>query len=234
MALESFVAKGRRGIAPGEAPTEDHERLAGVSRGHRPHSASAGPSAHRVPGQPASPRYSPPSIRSTRGVRMAIDTVTESARKDSRESFEVTNPADGSVIRSVPLDGPAEVGATVARVRANQPAWEALGFKGRARWLVQAARLDSRPSGRDRRHHAAGNRQGPRRSGGRVRLPDGPHQLLRQEGREVHRGGARLRALPVDEGEEAASAVPALPRRGRDQPVELPADPLPRATRFRL
>jgi len=66
---------------------------------------------------------------------MAIDIVTETARKDSGESFEVTNPADGSVITSVPLDGAAEVGATVARVRANQPAWEALGFKGRARWL---------------------------------------------------------------------------------------------------
>jgi acyl-CoA reductase-like NAD-dependent aldehyde dehydrogenase len=66
---------------------------------------------------------------------MAIDTVTETARKDSRESFEVTNPADGSVITSLPLDGAAEVEQTVARVRANQPAWEALGFKGRARWL---------------------------------------------------------------------------------------------------
>src|SRR5829696_447144 len=64
---------------------------------------------------------------------MAIDTVAES--KTSRESFEVTNPADGSVITGVPLDGPDEVAATVARVRANQPAWEALGIKGRARWL---------------------------------------------------------------------------------------------------
>ena len=67
---------------------------------------------------------------------MAIDTVTESAR-DSRESFEVTNPADGSAIASVPLDGPAEVAATVARVRANQPAWEELGIKGRAQWLYK-------------------------------------------------------------------------------------------------
>src|SRR5215210_9073763 len=50
---------------------------------------------------------------------MAIDTVTESNKVD-RDTFEVTNPADGSAI---------------ARVRANQPAWEALGIKGRARWL---------------------------------------------------------------------------------------------------
>jgi betaine-aldehyde dehydrogenase len=64
---------------------------------------------------------------------MAIDTVTES--RTDRESFEVTNPADGSVITNVPIDGPAEVAATVARVRANQPAWEALGIKERARRL---------------------------------------------------------------------------------------------------
>ncbi len=45
------------------------------------------------------------------------------------------NPADDAVLANVPIDGPAEVAATVARVRANQPAWEQLGIKGRARWL---------------------------------------------------------------------------------------------------
>ena len=64
---------------------------------------------------------------------MAIDTAGESPA--TAETFEVINPADGSVIANVPVDGPAEVAATVARVRANQPAWEALGIKGRARWL---------------------------------------------------------------------------------------------------
>jgi acyl-CoA reductase-like NAD-dependent aldehyde dehydrogenase len=68
---------------------------------------------------------------------MAIDTVSESADQASRESFEVINPADGSAIASVPLDGPAEVAETVARVRANQPVWEELGFKGRAQWLYK-------------------------------------------------------------------------------------------------
>src|SRR3954449_5882616 len=67
---------------------------------------------------------------------MAIDTVNGSARTSS-ETFEVTNPADGSVIASVPLDGAAEVAETVDRVRANQPAWEALGIKGRAQWLYK-------------------------------------------------------------------------------------------------
>jgi betaine-aldehyde dehydrogenase len=76
---------------------------------------------------------------------MAIDTAPQTAATKtaaeqsagSRESFEVANPADGSVIANVPLDGAAEVAATVARVRANQPAWEALGIKGRARWLYK-------------------------------------------------------------------------------------------------
>jgi acyl-CoA reductase-like NAD-dependent aldehyde dehydrogenase len=65
---------------------------------------------------------------------MAIDTVAEK-HQAKRETFEVTNPADGSVIAKVPIDSPAEVAETVARVRANQPAWEALGIKGRAMWL---------------------------------------------------------------------------------------------------
>jgi acyl-CoA reductase-like NAD-dependent aldehyde dehydrogenase len=65
---------------------------------------------------------------------MAIDTVTDRA-EDTRETFEVLNPADGSVIARVPIDGPAEVAATIARVRASQPAWEAIGIKGRAEWL---------------------------------------------------------------------------------------------------
>ena len=51
------------------------------------------------------------------------------------DTFEVVRPADGSVIREVPVDGPERVGEVVARVRAAQPAWEALGFDGRRLWL---------------------------------------------------------------------------------------------------
>src|SRR3954470_14214097 len=67
---------------------------------------------------------------------MAIDTVTEAAATE-RESFEVIDPASDAVIANVPIDGPAEVAATVARVRANQVAWEELGIKGRAEWLFK-------------------------------------------------------------------------------------------------
>src|SRR5512133_84642 len=48
--------------------------------------------------------------------------------------FDVTSPADGSVIASLP-DECAEVRAAVAQLRRNQPAWEALGPNGRGEWV---------------------------------------------------------------------------------------------------
>ena len=51
------------------------------------------------------------------------------------ETVEVANPATGETFASIPVDSPQAVAATVARVRANQPAWEGLGFDGRRRWM---------------------------------------------------------------------------------------------------
>jgi acyl-CoA reductase-like NAD-dependent aldehyde dehydrogenase len=53
------------------------------------------------------------------------------------ESFEVRNPADGSLITSVEIDSPERVAEAVARARAAQPEWEAIGVKGRNRWLAR-------------------------------------------------------------------------------------------------
>ncbi len=50
-------------------------------------------------------------------------------------SIEVHNPASGEVIANVPVDSPEAVAATVERLRANQPEWEAIGIEGRYRWL---------------------------------------------------------------------------------------------------
>ena len=50
----------------------------------------------------------------------------------------VENPATGEVVATVAATSPAEVGPLVARARAAQPAWEALGFKGRAQVLRRA------------------------------------------------------------------------------------------------
>jgi len=47
----------------------------------------------------------------------------------------VTNPADGSVLARIADADAAEVAAVASRLRAAQPAWEALGVAGRGLWL---------------------------------------------------------------------------------------------------
>jgi acyl-CoA reductase-like NAD-dependent aldehyde dehydrogenase len=51
------------------------------------------------------------------------------------ERIEVLNPASGETVGAVEKTTPERVAETVARVRANQPEWEALGIEGRRRWL---------------------------------------------------------------------------------------------------
>src|SRR4051794_6244829 len=51
------------------------------------------------------------------------------------EQIEILNPATGGVVGSVDVTTPEEVAAAVARVRANQSEWEALGVEGRYHWL---------------------------------------------------------------------------------------------------
>jgi acyl-CoA reductase-like NAD-dependent aldehyde dehydrogenase len=51
------------------------------------------------------------------------------------ETIEVLNPANGETVGSVAVDSAEAVAETVARVRGNQAAWEALGIEGRYRWL---------------------------------------------------------------------------------------------------
>jgi acyl-CoA reductase-like NAD-dependent aldehyde dehydrogenase len=51
-------------------------------------------------------------------------------------TIAVENPATGEIVREVPVT--ADVGALVERARAVQPAWDALGYEGRARVLRRA------------------------------------------------------------------------------------------------
>jgi acyl-CoA reductase-like NAD-dependent aldehyde dehydrogenase len=51
--------------------------------------------------------------------------------------IEVLNPATGERIAEIGVATPEQVAETVARVRANQAEWEALGIAGRRRWLAQ-------------------------------------------------------------------------------------------------
>jgi acyl-CoA reductase-like NAD-dependent aldehyde dehydrogenase len=54
------------------------------------------------------------------------------------EGIAVQNPATGEVIATISITGADEVRAIVARARAAQPAWEQLGFEGRAKVLRRA------------------------------------------------------------------------------------------------
>jgi acyl-CoA reductase-like NAD-dependent aldehyde dehydrogenase len=53
----------------------------------------------------------------------------------SATALEVANPADGSTLATLEAHGAEQVAAAVARLRAAQPEWEALGPEGRYRWL---------------------------------------------------------------------------------------------------
>jgi len=71
-------------------------------------------------------------------------TAEAASGNGQRKTIEVTNPATGENIASVPALDPTEVAELVQRARAAQPGWEALGFDGRAKifrraqkWLVE-------------------------------------------------------------------------------------------------
>ena len=144
------------------------------------------------------------------------------------ESFEVLNPADHSVIATLPLDGAEHVREVVARVRANQPEWEALGIKGRRQWLgkLRDWLLDHQDEIADTMQAETGKVRGEA-SSETIYLTD----LINFYGKKAkkHIGErADLRPLAAAEGEAAAGPVPALSGGRRDQPLELPADPLAR------
>ena len=66
---------------------------------------------------------------------VAKSTESNGASTPPADAIEVHNPATGELIRSVPVDSPKAVAEKVARVRANQPEWEAMGIEGRYHWL---------------------------------------------------------------------------------------------------
>src|SRR5690349_5943781 len=52
-------------------------------------------------------------------------------------TFEVCNPADGTVVGEVPNDSAETVAAKANELRLFQPEWEALGPRGRKTWLLK-------------------------------------------------------------------------------------------------
>jgi acyl-CoA reductase-like NAD-dependent aldehyde dehydrogenase len=68
-------------------------------------------------------------------AQAGTDAANGGRPRDGDRMLEVKNPATGETIASVPVDSADRVAETVARVRANQAEWEALGVEGRYRWL---------------------------------------------------------------------------------------------------
>lgn len=68
---------------------------------------------------------------------LAKKLIANIAPSTSGRTFDIATPLTGEVIGSVPLCIPADVEAAAAKARAAQPAWAALGFKGRAKILLK-------------------------------------------------------------------------------------------------
>ena len=77
---------------------------------------------------------SDPETTAARAETMGASAPPENGPQPTA-NFDVRSPADGSVVASLPDQGPEEVKAAIARIRRNQPAWEALGPRGRGEWL---------------------------------------------------------------------------------------------------
>ena len=69
---------------------------------------------------------------------MAVSTAEQAQRSAGVDVIEVDNPATGELVGSVPKLSPEQVAELVAKARAAQPAWEALGFDARARIFRRA------------------------------------------------------------------------------------------------
>ena len=109
------------------------------------------------------------------------------------EQIDVLNPATGETVGSIEVDTPETVAATVARVRANQAEWEALGIEGRYHWLgkLRDWMLDNTERIADTMQAETGKVRAD--ASARARLPRRPDQLLRHQGGQVHRRGNRPR-----------------------------------------
>ena len=59
----------------------------------------------------------------------------EGANAAATEPIEVLNPATGERVDTLEVASPESIAATVARLRGNQPEWEAMGIEGRYHWL---------------------------------------------------------------------------------------------------
>jgi acyl-CoA reductase-like NAD-dependent aldehyde dehydrogenase len=63
--------------------------------------------------------------------------MTDLHVKPQLTTIEVRNPADGSLVGSVPIDSAETVAAKASALRVYQPEWEAMRAEGRKKWLLK-------------------------------------------------------------------------------------------------
>jgi acyl-CoA reductase-like NAD-dependent aldehyde dehydrogenase len=64
-----------------------------------------------------------------------MSTPIHAAASSDAEFIQVRRPTDGTDLERIPIDSPERVQQVAAALRQAQPAWEALPFRERARWL---------------------------------------------------------------------------------------------------
>ena len=144
------------------------------------------------------------------------------------ELLEVLNPATGETIANLPVDGPEAVAATVARVRAAQPDWEAMGIEGRYHWLGKLRDwiLDNQDRVLDTMQLETGKVRADA-SNEPTYLADTINFYGTQAAKFIGEESVRPHS-PLLAAKKLRGAVPALSGRRHHQPLELPADPLAR------
>ena len=183
--------------------------------------------AQREPTQRGRWRWSPRRSRSAprRAPENGASTAAAPTARDLRGPAAGRRLGDRASSRST---RPPSVAETVARVRANQPAWEAIGFAGRRRWLERLR--DWILDNHDRIDDLMQEETGKVRADAALEafyLLDAIN-FWGEQRPGLPRRRDRLPAQPAAEGQAGEDRLPAVRGRRDDQPLELPADPLAR------
>ncbi|NBQ42556.1 MAG: aldehyde dehydrogenase family protein, partial [Mycobacteriaceae bacterium] len=64
-------------------------------------------------------------------------TAVEPATSSATDTITVRNPATGRVVGSVPIEDAQSVAARAGELRLFQTEWEAIGPRGRKRWMMK-------------------------------------------------------------------------------------------------
>ena len=154
------------------------------------------------------------------------------AEQQRSTEIAVENPATGEVIGSVQAVSVEELHAMAERGRAAQPAWEALGFDGRAQDPAPRPEVDDRQRGADRQDDRRRVGQDLRgRAAGQISPTPPPRSACSARGGPSSSPTEGGRGQPFGVEQEARDPLRPVRRRRRRRPaIELPADELLRRT----